>query len=146
MSAWHAELARGWLGTPYHHQASVKGVGADCLGLIRGVWREALGDEPERLPAYTPDWGEPGQVEALWGAARRHMVARPAGAALELGDIVLFRMRDGAVAKHLGIVGRGAPGFSVIHAYQRHGVVETPLSEAWQRRIVAVFQFPEGVE
>src|SRR5215207_7343246 len=30
--------ARGWIGTPYHHQASVKGVGCDCLGLIRGLW------------------------------------------------------------------------------------------------------------
>lgn len=32
--------ARSWLGTPYHHQASRKGVGCDCLGLIRGIWRE----------------------------------------------------------------------------------------------------------
>ena len=30
--------ARGWLGTPYHHQASMKSVGCDCLGLIRGLW------------------------------------------------------------------------------------------------------------
>lgn len=29
--------ARQWLGTPYRHQASVRGVGCDCLGLIRGV-------------------------------------------------------------------------------------------------------------
>ena len=144
MSVRHAELARGGLGTPYHHQASAKGAGADCLGLIRGVWREALGPEPEQLPAYTPDWGEPGQGEALWGAADRHMLPKAREAALEPGDIVLFRMRDGAVAKHLGIVGRCAPDVSVIHAYQRHGVVETPLSDAWLRRIVAVFQFPEG--
>jgi NlpC/P60 family putative phage cell wall peptidase len=34
-------LARGWIGTPYRHQASLKGVGCDCLGLLRGVWREA---------------------------------------------------------------------------------------------------------
>ena len=42
--------ARGWLGTPYHHQASVKGVGCDCLGLIRGLWRELCGPEPEKMP------------------------------------------------------------------------------------------------
>jgi NlpC/P60 family putative phage cell wall peptidase len=36
--------ARDWLGTPYHDQASVKGVGCDCLGLVRGVWREVVGD------------------------------------------------------------------------------------------------------
>ena len=28
-----------WIGTPYRHQASLKGVGCDCLGLVRGVWR-----------------------------------------------------------------------------------------------------------
>jgi cell wall-associated NlpC family hydrolase len=33
-------LAREWLGTPYHHQASLKGVGTDCVGLVRGIWRE----------------------------------------------------------------------------------------------------------
>ena len=27
-----------WLGTPYHHQASVRGAGCDCLGLIRGIY------------------------------------------------------------------------------------------------------------
>ena len=32
-------LARSWIGTPYHHQASVRGVGTDCIGLVRGVWR-----------------------------------------------------------------------------------------------------------
>ena len=29
--------AYDWLDTPYQHQASVKGGGCDCLGLIRGV-------------------------------------------------------------------------------------------------------------
>lgn len=47
--------ARGWIGTPYRHQASVRGAGADCLGLIRGVWRELYGAEPAEVPAYTAD-------------------------------------------------------------------------------------------
>ena len=51
-------LARAWLGTPYHHQASVRGVGADCVGLVRGIWRELYGSEAEALPAYTRDWAE----------------------------------------------------------------------------------------
>lgn len=38
--------ARSWIGTSYRHQASVKGVGCDCLGLVRGVWRACLGEEP----------------------------------------------------------------------------------------------------
>ena len=44
------EAARAWLGTPYHHQASLRGVGCDCLGLVRGVWRELYGPEPEAAP------------------------------------------------------------------------------------------------
>lgn len=47
--------ARDWIGTPYRHQASVKGEGADCLGLVRGLWREMLGEEPEHPPAYGSD-------------------------------------------------------------------------------------------
>ena len=39
--------ARGWIGTPYRHQASLKGVGADCIGLVRGVWRAFHGEDPE---------------------------------------------------------------------------------------------------
>ena len=67
------EAARGWLGTPYVHQASTKGSGADCLGLIRGVWREIHGAEPEEPPAYTADWAECGGAEVLQAAAQGAM-------------------------------------------------------------------------
>ena len=43
---------RAWIGTPYRHQASLIGIGCDCLGLVRGVWREVLGPEPEAAPPY----------------------------------------------------------------------------------------------
>ena len=66
--------ARKWIGTPYRHQASRMGVGADCLGLIRGVWRGVIGAEPEAVPAYTPDWAEALGDETLLAAARRHLV------------------------------------------------------------------------
>ena len=136
--------ARGWIGTPYLHQASVRGAGADCLGLVRGVWREVIGPEPVDLPPYTPDWSEPARDEALWRDARRHLVPRPAGA-LPPGGVILFRMRRGAVAKHLGIVGRGGAAPSFIHSYSGHGVVESALSAPWARRIVAQFDFPERI-
>ena len=65
--------ARTWIGTPYRHQASLKGVGCDCLGLLRGVWRAIHGVEPEMTPAYAPDWAEAGGEERLAAAARRHL-------------------------------------------------------------------------
>ena len=134
-------VAREWIGTPYMHQAARKGVGADCLGLVRGVWAELYGQEPERVPAYAADWGETGAVELLLDAAGRHLVGREGGEEQE-GDVLLFRMREGGIAKHLGIAAGmpGAPTF--IHAYSGHAVVESPLSFPWSRRIVARFGWP----
>jgi NlpC/P60 family putative phage cell wall peptidase len=135
--------ARRWIGTPYRHQASALGAGADCLGLLRGVWRSVYGAEPEAPPAYTPDWSEPQREEALWSAARRHLYEKTAAECLE-GDVLLFRMRNGSIAKHLGIVAEISPSPTFVHAYQGHGVVESALTEPWRRRVVACFAFPEG--
>jgi NlpC/P60 family putative phage cell wall peptidase len=134
--------ARGWLGTPYVHQASVRGSGTDCLGLVRGVWREVLGAEPVVPPAYTPDWSEPQRTELLWAAARAHLWAVPRDRAMRLGEVLLFRMRDRAMAKHLGILSVAGPEAAFVHAYSGHGVVESPLGAPWRRRIVARFDLP----
>ncbi len=135
-------LARGWIGTPYLHQASVRGAGCDCLGLLRGIWRAVYGCEPEVVPAYTSDWSEPSRDEVLWRGAARHL--RPKALAdASAGDVLLFRMGARSVAKHLGIAARIGAEASFIHAYSRHGVVESPLSAPWGRRIVARFEFPE---
>ncbi len=136
--------ARGWIGTPYVHQASCRGAGSDCLGLVRGLWRELFGAEPCAVPAYSRDWDEPARHEVLWRAARRYLLEKPV-AARAPGDVVLFRMRAGAVAKHLGVIAQGPPAASFIHAYSGHAVVESPLSAPWARRIVACFEFPERI-
>ena len=133
--------AREWIGTQYLHQASAKGHGCDCLGLLRGVWRAFHGTEPEILPPYSMDWDEVNNSEALMSAADRHLLRRD-DAELKVGDVILFRMRRDAVAKHLGICSKLAPSPSFIHAYANHGVVESTLSEPWQRRIAATFAFP----
>jgi len=132
--------ARRWIGTPYLHQASVRGVGCDCLGLLRGVWRALYGQEPEVVPPYTPDWSEPQGDERLMAAALRHM--QPAGPAWRSGQVMLFRMRRGAVAKHVGLLAQSGGAASFIHAYDGHGVVESPLSDPWRRRVAARFDFP----
>lgn len=132
--------ARAWIGTPYLHQASCRGAGADCLGLIRGVWRDCLGAEPRTIPPYTPDWSEPQGEERLWSAARAYLAEKPIGDAAP-GDVILFRMRAGAVAKHLGLQSAVGDRPAFIHAYSGQGVVESPLTPPWARRIVARFAF-----
>jgi NlpC/P60 family putative phage cell wall peptidase len=130
--------ARGWVGTPYRHQASVKGVGTDCLGLIRGVWREVYGQEPQKPPPYTPDWAEALGEDTLLEAARQHLTEIPAGSALP-GDVLLFRMGMGCPAKHAAIVSGES---RIIHAYWGRTVCETRLVPWWQRRVTAAFRFP----
>lgn len=130
--------ARGWLGTPYHDQASLKGVGCDCLGLARGVWRELVGPEPFPIPPYSRDWGETGAREVLADGARRMMVEiDPVEAGP--GALLLFRMASQAVAKHVGIL---TAGDRFIHSYDRLGVIEQALTAPWRRRIAFSFLFP----
>jgi NlpC/P60 family putative phage cell wall peptidase len=136
--------ARRWIGTPYLHQASIRGAGSDCLGLVRGVWRSIYGAEPEAVPAYTPDWAEPEHREVLSEAACRWLVPKKLEAEAP-GDVLLFRMRVGAIAKHLGLQSDVGSHPKFIHAYTGHGVLESSLSVPWQRRIVARFAFPEGI-
>jgi NlpC/P60 family putative phage cell wall peptidase len=135
--------ARLWIGTPYLHQASVRGAGADCLGLLRGVWRKLYGEEPQTVPAYTEDWAEPDHREVLHAAATRWLVTKPLQDAA-VGDVLLFRMRDGSIAKHLGLQSHVGAHPRFIHSYTGHGVIESSLSVPWQRRVAARFCFPEG--
>ena len=131
--------ARSWLGTPYHDQASLQGVGCDCLGLVRGVWREVVGAEPFPIPPYSRDWGETGPNEILAEGARRMM---PEIACSEAGPgaLVLFRMKPRAIAKHAGIL--TGPG-AFLHAYERLGVIEEPLTASWARKLAFAFLFPQ---
>ena len=134
--------ARACIGTPYVHQASCKGSGTDCLGLLRGIWRELYGTEPELVPAYTPDWSEPQREERLFEAAKRHLTEKPIED-MASGDVLLFRMRGRGVAKHLGILGDAGETPTFIHAYSGHSVVENALTLPWRRRVAACFSFPE---
>lgn len=134
------DLAKDWIGTPYRHRASVKGEGADCLGLVLGVWRELSGRTVE-LPVYDPSWHVVDPVEELWDAARSALL--PAERQIAAGDIALLRMRDGAAARHLGILSGTWRVPRLIHAYSGRGVVESFLDKPFKRRIVARFRFPE---
>ncbi|MCU0564460.1 MAG: hypothetical protein MUE48_11060 [Desulfobacterales bacterium] len=133
--------ARRWLGTPYHDQASLIGMGCDCLGLARGVWRELVGPEPFPIPPYSRDWGECGPREVLAEGARAVMIEVDLVGAGP-GALVLFRMRPRAIARHVGILS-GPDRF--IHACERLGVIEETLTRAWRRRVAFGFRFPSAI-
>ena len=130
--------ARSWIGTPYHHQMSVKGAGCDCLGLVRGVWRALYGPEPEALPPYAPDWSERTAVDTLSQAAGRWLVALDVSQA-QPGDVLLFRYAPNGFARHCAIL--SAPD-RILHAWRGQSVCETALGPFWRRRISGAYAFP----
>ncbi|WP_341861008.1 peptidase [Gymnodinialimonas sp. 57CJ19] len=134
--------ARAWVGTPYVHQAACKGAGCDCLGLLLGVWRELYGDLPAPVPAYTNDWSETSHEERLLHAARKHLIEKPLKECAA-GDVLIFRMRKGAVAKHVGLQTQAHPQPRFLHAYSGRGVTEGAFTPPWARRVAARFAFPE---
>lgn len=164
-------IAGTWISTPYRHQGAVKGVGCDCLGLVRGIWRELYGAEPEAVPAYQPDWAERAGEERLMLAADRHFLPVASLAESLPGDLVLFRFRPHLAAKHAGILARlaggaggrerggygaggdhdkyGAPGphalppDAFIHAYEQSTVTLSALVPGWRRRIAGIYRFPQ---
>ncbi len=130
--------ARLFIGTPYCHQASLRGVGCDCLGLLRGIWREIYGTDPEEPGAYDVSRFRAGGAETLLAAAERHLIKKP-DLVFEAGDVLLFRLHPARPVQHCGIA---ASIDTMIHAHDGACVCEVPL-ESWRRRLAFVFSFPE---
>jgi NlpC/P60 family putative phage cell wall peptidase len=133
------EVARGWIGTPYIHQASQKGVGCDCLGLLRGVWREILGEEPYLPPPYSADWAEASGRETLAEAGQKYLIEIPI-TAFTTGDVILFRWRDNVPSKHCAIA---VSDQFMIHAHDGASVAEVKIGSWWKRHISYAFRFPD---
>jgi len=132
--------ARAWLGTPFHHQARLKGVGVDCAGLVIGVGRTLglmpLGFDVTGYPRV-PDGAD---VQRL---AAQHL--RPISQQdLQPGDVVLIAF--GPNPQHMGIVGNYLHGgLSLIHAVGDGGhdkVLETRLAFYSSMKFVAAFALP----
>lgn len=131
--------ARRWIGTPYRHQATLRGVGCDCLGLVRGVWRAVVGAEPETPPAYTPNWAVMNSEDLLLDAALRHFTRRDSRDVLS-GDVLLFRWRPEMPARHLAIA---VSDTLMVHAHEGAAVCEVTISQWWRRHLAHVFCFPD---
>ena len=139
--------ARTWLGTPWQHQAALKGVGCDCTGLVRGVVGAFRELPPELLRmsyARTPDG------VTLLRLCREHLHEVPA-TEVQPGDVLAFRYIEQPAAhpQHLGIAADYVHGgLSIIHALDQQGVargkvVEHRLDATWRARIVGAFRIAE---
>ena len=127
--------AEKWEGTPYVHQSSQCGVGADCLGFVRGVYRTVVGPEPMLPPPYRP-YPVRGQGEVLLMAAVD--VLTPCKVPLP-GSILIFRFRPHAPAHHAAIC---VSDTLMIHASSSRGVCRVGFHPWWRRRLAGTFDFP----
>lgn len=130
--------ARKWLETPFHHQARLRGVGVDCIGLVIGVARALALVSPEfDIVGYsrTPDG------KTLMLLAGLHMRRLDAGDPLLPGHIVVVDFA--AHPQHFGIVAERGGNLSMIHAAGKIGkVIETRLWFHPGMRFAAAFELP----
>lgn len=134
--------ARQWVGCKWIHQACVRGVACDCVGLVRGVHAQLTGDAFVGDYDYPATWHLFKEDEKLCQECRKYLVEIPVAAA-GAGDILLFGFRPRFPAHHLAILtGDG----TIIHSYMDVGVVvETTYNEEWRSMVRFAFRYPEAM-
>lgn len=149
--------ARTWIGTPFHHQARLKGKGCDCLGLIVGVVDELeLKDRNGvRLAAYDEVTYSKEPDGAYLARKLTGLLEEVPVAEARAGDLGLFKVRENP--QHLAIftdypcagVGGAASAnqeftLGMIHCYaQARRVVEHRLDADWKSRLVKVYRWQQ---
>lgn len=128
---------RAWVGTPYVRGASLRGVGADCLGLIEGVALELTGRPIRPRGAFRPDWSAMTDLLAE-GEARGFVPI--AVAQVQPGDVVAIRYTS-RTPEHLAVM---TSERHMVHASEIAGVVEVHLAQL-RKRIAAAALFPGAV-
>jgi len=126
--------ARTWIGTPFHHQARVKGAGVDCANLLVAVYCGLGLAELPKIDPYSQDWhlhhDEPRFINMLLN------YCEPTDKPLA-GDIAMFQY--GRQAAHGAIV---IDENTVIHAWRDAGqVVETQIKlSPLEKRLVGFYR------
>lgn len=113
----YVAAARSWIGTPFHDNASVKGVGVDCAQLVRAAALETGLREIEPTGEYSPQFMLHRDAEILVTFIKRYAVEIEADRARE-GDLVVYKI--GRVFAHVAIL--TGPG-TIIHAHKQTGMV-----------------------
>lgn len=119
------EAARGWIKTPFHDGARLKGVGVDCAHLLAAAYEDAGLIPHQTITPYSPQWMLHNDAALFEDHVKRfaHEIEGPP----KPGDVVLFKI--GRLYAHGAIV-VDWPG-SIIHAFKSFGfVAETPADEA----------------
>lgn len=139
--------ARSWIGTPWHHHQSTKGVGCDCIGFVRGVARGIGLADPFDTPAGMKyrGYAKTPEPAALLAACAEFLIPVPRAAALP-GDVLVFRIGNDpmhfAILSDRVVDGKVLP--HMIHAYAL-ATREAPAGKVVENRIDAAHWEPKIV-
>lgn len=128
--------ARTWLNTPFRHQARLKGVGVDCLGVVIGVCKALkLAEGYDDITNYSrrPN-SQKIQAEIIkYGVPINLSDSMP-------GDIGLFKFTK--EPQHFAIF----TDIGILHAYSDAGkCIEHGFDGIWENRLVQVYRLKELV-
>lgn len=129
-------IARRYVGTPYHHQARVPGIGIDCVGVLVCIARElgVIGPAVD-YAAYARN----AKDDTLLQILDSHLDRMRSPDIAEPGDVLTFQI--GKWPHHIAIkTGHD----TLLHSYAGIGrVVETQIGGNWRQRIIAAHRIPE---
>lgn len=135
--------ARSLKDTPFHHQACAKGIGIDCVGVLRhlGKTLDITGSREFEASVEFMGYGEDPDP-ALLRACERFLDTIPR-AEVKAGDVLLFKTRySQGQPKHFGVVTAVDPLY-MVHAWAlgKGKVAENRVDATWERRIVGCYRF-----
>jgi NlpC/P60 family putative phage cell wall peptidase len=134
--------ARTWLGTPFHHQARLKGKGCDCLGLIVGVVDElGLKDVHDRPLSSYDEITYPKEPDGAYLTEKlTDLLDEVPIADARAGDLALFKVRENP--QHLAILTDYEGTLGMIHSFApSRRVVEHRLDDDWKSRLLKVYRW-----
>jgi NlpC/P60 family putative phage cell wall peptidase len=134
------EEAKTWVGTPYHHQAGVKGVGVDCAYLVARVGTGAGVLPSPTIPPYTIEWAMHSKSEFMLDLIEKFGGVKADYEWPLPGDILTFQY--GRAASHMGIM---IDEKQFIHGHVGNGinrVVVNSLDGDFVKRLHAIYKYP----
>ena len=137
--------AESWEGTKWAHQAALKGVACDCIGLICGVYKNITGVEFDNIINYAQTPFFYCREERLYQELQKYLIEIPVKDAKQ-GDILTFAYRERFPDHHLGIILND--GF-FIHSCCDPGVnkvIITRYDEQWKARTRHAFRYPGVID
>ena len=127
--------ARSYLGTPFHDQARVKGVGIDCLGLLVGIAKTFKFADYDTTDYHIPN------PKVMKQKLDEYLDPVPPSS-IQVADVLYLRSERSP--QHLAVVVEIHPELRIVHAFnwpKVMKVVETNAGEYWMRRLAGAYRF-----